>query len=109
VRDPDLQSPSSRALLIGLKLVTMDQEPRFLLSKLTIHTDKRPFTCRYGCQTSSGIERGFMNKKMNKKTFLEHIVLEHPRVRIVLETPPNEERRTEGTRHIMTALNEHGK
>jgi hypothetical protein len=68
-------------------------------------TDKRSFTCRYGCQTSSGMERRFMNKK----TFLEHIVLEHPRVRIVLETPPNEEKRTDGTRHIMTTLNEHGK
>jgi hypothetical protein len=46
--------------------------------------DKRSFTCRYGCQTSSGMERHFMNKK----TVLEHIVLEHPRVRIVIETPP---------------------
>jgi hypothetical protein len=45
---------------------------------------------------------------MNKKIFLEHIVLEHPRVCIVLETPPNEERRTEDTRNIMTFQNEHG-
>jgi hypothetical protein len=63
------------------------------------------FMCKYGCKTPTGLPKRFLSKK----TFIEHIIVSHPRVRLVLETPPNAELGTQGTRHVLRDMDPDGK
>jgi hypothetical protein len=61
-------------------------------------TSHHSFVCKYGCKTkTNGNQRRFLSKY----SFLEHIAREHPRVRIVLESPPSMDGQHEGTRTVI--------
>lgn len=61
-------------------------------------TDNKCYACRLGCETSVGLPRTFRSKK----TYMAHILEDHAdQVRITIETPPNAETGTNGTRHII--------
>lgn len=63
-------------------------------------SELRRYFCKYGCETKNGARRSFLSKY----TFLEHIAREHPRVRIVLESPPDVDGNNEGTRSIVNEM-----
>ena len=46
---------------------------------------QRAWVCKYGCVTPTGLPKRFASKAR----FLEHIVEHHPKIRIVLESPPD--------------------
>lgn len=67
-------------------------------------TNQRSYVCKYGCTGQSGMKKYFLSKY----TFLEHIARVHPRVRIVLESPPDLHGHAEGTRTILNHMDPSG-
>lgn len=68
-------------------------------------SEQRTFVCKYGCLTPTGVKKRFLTKH----TFLDHIIKDHPKVRIVLESPPSMDGEHEGTRSILCDMDPEGK
>jgi hypothetical protein len=69
------------------------------------------YECRWGCKTPTGLKKTFKSKK----TFMEHIMEAHPKIRIAIETPPDPAQQSAvghqhpGTRHIIQEIDPNGK